>query len=185
MRRISVGDIMTRNIIVVNPSASLHTCVKIMAKEGLDSLIIAIDTKLLGILTSGDIIRMMVKKPTIDLKKFNVMEIATKKLAVIKPSADLSQAINKMRSLNFRRLPVLSKGQLIGVLTLKDILAIAPQLYSESSSLMDEIREEERKVKQSEVDWPLEGLCDNCGAFSELLRVEGLLLCPDCRDELH
>jgi hypothetical protein len=51
--------------------------------------------------------------------------------------------------------------------------------------LMDEIREEERKVEQAGVEWPLEGICDNCGAFSELLKVEGTLLCPDCREEMY
>src|SRR3989344_8629010 len=185
MRRISVGDIMTRNIISVKPSSSLHECAKIMAREGLDSLIISENHKLLGLITSGDILRAIIKRHNIGLKKINIMMIATKKLAVIKPSADISQALSKMCALNFRRLPVLSKGNLIGVVTLKDILAIAPELYSETKSLMDEIREEERKVKESGESWPLEGLCDNCGAFSELLRVEGKLLCPDCRDEMY
>ena len=185
MRRISVGDIMTRNIISVKPSSSLHECAKVMAREGLDSLIISNNRRLLGLITSGDIIRAMVKKHNIGLKKINVMQVATKKLAVIKPSADISQVLAKMRALNFRRLPVLSKGSLIGVVTLKDILAIAPELYSETKSLMDDIREEERKTQQAESEWPLEGLCDNCGAFSELLKVEGKLLCPDCRDEMY
>ena len=175
---------MTRNFISARPSTSIHECASLMAKESVDSLLITEGKRLIGILTSRDILKAITKKNT-NIKKTKAVEIATRKLAVIKPSADISEAIEKMKALNFRRLPVLSKGQLIGVITLKDILSIEPHLYSEISGLTDEIRERERKITKAEADWPLEGLCENCGAFSDLLKVEGQLLCPDCRDELH
>ena len=185
MRRIAVGDIMTRNVVSISPNSNLHDCTKIMAKEDLNSLIISDSKRLLGIITSRDILKLISKRSNIDLKKIKSINIASKKIAVIKPSASLSQAIAKMQACNFRRLPVLSKDKLIGVITLKDILAIAPELYSETKSIMDEIREEERKVKHVEEERPFEGLCENCGALSELLKVEGQFLCPDCREELY
>ncbi len=185
MRRIAVGDIMTRNIISLDPNSSLHDCVKLMTKENLNSMIISKSGKLMGIITARDILKIISKKPQINLKEIGVMKIASKKLAVIKPSDSLLQAIVKMRECNFRRLPVLSKSNLVGVITLKDILAIAPQLYMETKSIMDEIREEERKVKNSEENRPYEGLCENCGALSDLLKVDDLLLCPDCREEMY
>jgi len=185
MRRISVGDIMTRNFVSARPEASLHECSRIMAKERVDSLLITEKKHLIGILTARDILWAITKKSGLDLKKIRGMDIATKKLAVIKPSADMSQAIKKMRLLNFRRLPVLSNSEVIGVVTLKDILAIEPSLYAEMHSLMDEIREEERKVERAGAPWPLEGLCDNCGALSDLLKVNEILLCQDCREEMY
>ena len=60
----------------------------------------------------------------------------------------------------------------------------AQVLYSEISDFMD-IREEEEKQQQTQESWPLEGMCENCGALSDLLRVEDVLLCPDCRDDLY
>jgi len=185
MRRISVGDVMTKKIISAKPSSSLHECSKLMAKERINSLLITEGNKLIGILTARDILWAITKKSSLDLKKIGVLTIAQKKLAVIKPSADISQALRKMQALNFRRLPVLSHGVVIGIITLKDILAIEPELYSETRALMDEIREEERKFKQANIPYPLEGLCENCGALSELLKVEGNLLCTDCREELY
>jgi CBS domain-containing protein len=185
MRRISVGDIMTRNLITVMPEASLYQCSKIMAKEHINSLIIADGKKLVGILTARKVLGYLAKQPNIDLRKTNCMKIATQKVAVIKPSAELSHALEKMRTLNFRRLPVLSRGELIGVITLRDILAVEPSLYKEVHHIMDEIRESDRKQVQVGKQWPLEGLCENCGAFSDLLKVEKSLLCQDCREELY
>jgi CBS domain-containing protein len=184
MRRISVGDIMTRNFVSLSPQASLYECAKKMARERVDSLLITNQKHLVGILTSRDVLWAITKKHGLDLKKIRGIDIASKKLAVIKPSADLSQAIEKMKASNFKRLPVISEGEILGVVTVKDILAVEPELYAEIRSLMD-VREERFKMEKVDRPYPIEGLCENCGALSELLRVEGNLLCPDCRDELY
>src|SRR3989344_1125224 len=185
MKRIAVGDVMTRNFIHVSPDENLHKCAKMMAKDHVDSLLLVEGKKLIGIITSRDILWAISKNPKIELKKIQCREIATKKVAVIKPSAEISQSIAKMREYNFRRLPVLSKGEIIGVVTLKDILAIEPELYSEIRHLMDDVREEDKKKGYLEAEYPSEGICENCGAFSELLRVENQLLCPDCREDMY
>lgn len=184
MRRISVGDIMTRNFVSLDPKASLYECARKMARERVNSLMITEGRRLVGILTARDILWAITKKPGLDLKKIRGINIASRKLAVIKPSAEIHHAIEKMKASNFRRLPVISNGELLGVVTLKDILAIEPSFYSDIRNLV-EIREEHTKREKVESSYPIEGLCENCGAFSDLLRVEGQLLCPDCRDELY
>ena len=183
MRKISVGDVMTRNFVSVSPGASLHDCAKKMVRERVNSLVVARGNKLVGILTARDVLWAVMKKSGTDLKEIGVLDVAVRKVAVVKPSADISQAIAKMKLLNFRRLPVLSNSELIGVITLKDILSVEPAFYNEVQDFVD-VREESRK-RNLDLDWPIEGLCENCGALSELLKVEGTLLCPDCRDELY
>ncbi len=184
MRRLAVGDIMTRNFVSVGPLTNLLDCAKKLVKERLNTLLIVEKSRLLGILTSRDILWALIKKININLKEIRAIDVATKKVAVIKPSADMSQALDKMKILNFRRLPVLSKGNIIGVITLKDILRVEPSLYSELGELA-RIREEEKKLSYMKEVYPLEGLCENCGAFAEILKVDNKLLCQDCRDELY
>lgn len=185
MRRVAVGDVMTRNFVSVSPDTNVYKCAKEMVRQRVDSLVIADEGKLKGILTSRDIMWAIVKKPGINLKDLMSKEIATKKVAVIKPSADISQALQKMRHYGFRRLPVISKGILVGLLTLKDILRVDPSLYDQLGHLA-EIREETHKMRKlSEEDLEMDGLCYECGTFSTLLKVDGRLLCPDCRDDLY
>jgi len=184
MRKVAVGDIMTINFVSAAPNASVFECAKKLVKNKVNSILIVQENKLKGIVTSTDILLTVTKRHHPNLKKIRAIEIATKNVAVIRPSSDIIQALEKMRTYNFRRLPVLSKGELIGVITLKDILKVDPSLYSETGELA-QIREEEIKLKRANKNWPLEGLCENCGALSELLRVDSLSLCEDCRVELY
>ena len=184
-RRIAVGDVMTRSFVSVSPYTNLLECARLMVKQRVGSLLITQGNKLVGIVTQKDILWAVTKKPGIDLRSLKSVDVASKKVAVIKPSATIAEAFIKMKEYGFRRLPVLSQGELVGVLTLKDILTIDPMLYTETSELFD-MREAEQKMRilATQDGWETEGLCEECGAFSDLVRVESRLICADCRDEL-
>lgn len=185
MLRVAVGDVMTRNFVSVSPEMNLLNCAREMVKRRVDSLLIARGKKLVGIITSRDILWAITKKPGLNLKDMKVVDIATKKVAVIKPSSDISQALHKMKKYGFRRLPVLTKGDLVGLLTLKDILRIDPTLYNQLGELAS-IKEETQKLNKLRTDEiETDGICEECEAFSTLLKVDGRMLCPDCREELY
>lgn len=184
-RKIPVGDVMTRHFAAVEPQMHLLDCARRMVKDGVTSLLLVKNKKLIGIVTQTDILWAITKKPSLDLKTVKASDVATRKVAVIKPSADLAQAFQKMKRLGFRRLPVLSRGEVVGLLTLKDILRVEPEFYTRVGTLLD-VREEAeklRRVSQTE-EVESEGFCDVCGSFSDLLLVDGQVLCVDCREEL-
>ncbi len=186
IRKVAVGDVMTRNFSAVKPGTHLLDCAKQMVKQRVGCLLLVEKNKLVGLLTQKDILWAITKKPKGDLKTVRAIDVATRKVAVIKPSADLAQAFQKMKRYGFRRLPVLSKGEVVGLLTIKDILRIEPAFYSKASSLLD-VREEEEKMRRisgtEEIE--SEGLCEECGQLSDLLNVDSRMLCPDCRDEFY
>ena len=182
-RRIAVGDIMTRELVSVKSNASLHDCAKELVKQRVNTILVSENKKLLGIVTARDILWAITKKPNLNLKEIKIIDIAKRKVAVIKPSADIKKAFLKMKRYGFRRLPVLSKGNLIGILTIKDILRIDPSIYASTSDLFD-MREETqklKKVKTAEKESPdIEGFCEECNEFAPLRKESGKMLCPYC-----
>lgn len=181
---VKVGDIMTRNFISVKPDTSILDCAKKMVKKRVGSLILKEENKLRGIITEGDIIWAMTKKSRKDLEKIKASTIAPKKLVTIKPSADLYQALQKMKRTKYRWLPVTTKGNIIGFLTLKDVLRIEPSLFDTVSEIM-QIREESKKLKRRKEGVSFkDGVCEECGNFDLLYKVDNRTMCEDCRDAM-
>lgn len=181
---VKVGDIMTRDFISVKPETSILDCAKNMVKKRVGSLILKEGDKLKGIITEGDIIWVMTKKSRKELSKIKASEIAPKKLITISPSADLYQALQKMKKTKYRWLPVTLNGSVIGFLTIKDILRIEPSLFETASEIM-QIREESEKLKRRRVGGVFkEGLCEECGNFSLLYKVDNRMICEACRDAM-
>lgn len=178
---VAVGDIMTRAIVSVSPDTKLSLCAKKLVSNGINTLLVAENHRLLGIITSTDILNRVTKHE--NLSHLYAKDIATKRVAVIHPGATIHEALMKMREFNFRRLPVIADGLLVGVITLKDILRVDPSLYADLGELAS-IREEEKKLTKAQHSFSLEGFCENCGAFAELANVNGLALCSDCRAEI-
>jgi len=181
---VKVGDIMTRNFVSVEPDASVLNCAKKMVKKRVGSLILEEKNKLRGIITEGDIIWAMTKKSRKELSKIKASEIAPKKLITIKPSADLYDALQKMKKTKYRWLPVTINKNIIGFLTLKDILRIEPNLFETASEIM-QIREESEKLKRAKAGESFrEGLCEECGEFDIIYKVDNRMICEVCRNAM-
>ena len=179
---IKVGDIMTRNFVSINPDINLIECAREMTKKRVGSLILKEGQKLTGLLTEKDILWALTKAD--DLKKIKASDIASRKVATIKPSADLYEALGRMKKLKFRRLPVVVNGNLIGMLTLKDILRMEPGLFTDIS-FAENMKEESGKRNKLNVEKRGgEGMCEECGNIDSLYKIDGRMLCNACRDDM-
>ena len=183
---VKVGDVMTRDFISVLPSVSVLDCAKKMAKHHTGSLVIKEGDILKGIITRRDIIWALIKKSRKDLSKIKAIEVSPRKIATIRPDTDLLDALQKMRKTKFKRLPVLVKNRVVGLLTMKDIVRIQPDLFdiAVAHDTM-EIREEGEKIKRaaSPREYKI-GICEECGNEDMLYKVDGQLICESCSDKM-
>lgn len=185
---IKIGDIMTRNFVSAKPDANLIDCAKEMVKGRVGSLIIKDGQKLVGVLTERDILWAMIKKPKAGLENVKAKDIATKKIISVSPSADVYEALQKMKKQKYRRLPVVFKGNVVGLLTINDILRIQPELFETASEIM-QIREESEKIKRMHVSkgagkMAEEDMCEECGNYDLVSKTDGRILCESCREEM-
>lgn len=188
MKRILVADIMTRSPNIIQPETNLLECAKQMVRKRAGSLLI-VDSKnkkkLVGIISRRDILWALVKKSKEDLSKIRAIDISPRKIAVVKPSSTVDEVIKKMKRLKFERLPVVIKGELVGVITARDILNFHPEFYPEFDEL-EQIKEEQEKLKRIKKAKSnrimKEGICDECGNYSLLQKTNEGFLCEFCRD---
>jgi len=129
------------------------------------------------------VIRVLAKNLVPDAIK--AKEIMTSPLVTIEPEATISEAARRMSRLDIRRLGVVYKGNLVGLISSRDVLGVMPELIEiiqERTRLEGAAEAEETEDEEK----PLSGYCDRCGVFSENLKnVNGQNLCEDCRIELE
>lgn len=175
-----VMDAMTTKPIAVSPEITLQECASIMDENHVGALAVKDNEHSVGILTEQDIVRKVIAKGLNPLKK-KVKEIMETKLVIVEPETDIYDALIKMRDLNIRHLPVVKDNIMVGLLTLKDILKIQPQLFDllvEKFELREENRKPINRIIQNE------GICQACGEYSEKIKdVNGSLFCPKCAKE--
>jgi len=183
--RMIVKDVMSSPVVTLAEDETSNNVAHIMDENELGCVIVTNKAgKPVGILTERDlVIRVLSKNLKPDAIK--AKEIMTSPLVTIDPDATVSEAARRMSRLNIRRLGVTYKGNLVGLVSSKDILAVMPELMEmiqERSRIESAVEAEETEEEET----PLSGYCDRCGVFSEDLKdVNGQNLCEDCRIELE
>ncbi len=185
MYKILVSDVMTREPIVISPDANLLECAKRIVQKKTGSLLLVTNKRLVGLISTHDILWALIKKSKEDLSKIQAKDISPRKIAVIKPSATMDEALKKMKDSRFERLPVVDNNELVGIITVKDILSFHPEFYPEIEEFA-EIREESRKLKlvkkAKERILSQEGICEECGNHDVLYKVNGMSICESCKN---
>jgi signal-transduction protein with cAMP-binding, CBS, and nucleotidyltransferase domain len=180
-----VKDVMTSPAITILENDTANKVATLMDKHEVGCIIVTTkETKPLGIITERDlVVRVLAKNVLPDT--VTAREVMTSPLMTIEPDVPLPDAARRMSRLNIRRLGVMYKGRLVGIVSSKDVLAVVPELLEiiQENALIEGENMAEEAAKEST---PLAGNCDRCGVWSEDLNdVDGEFLCEDCRADLE
>lgn len=140
---ISVADAMTQKPVTIKPSATLKQCAELMAKKRVGSLVVEQKGEFVGIITERDLVRKVLAK-NVSSAKTKVKNIMEETILTVMPEQDIFEAVNLMRDADVRQLPVVQDGRLLGLVTVKDVMKIQPDLF-EILIQKYELREERRK----------------------------------------
>lgn len=114
-----VKDLMTTGISCVRPEASLIQAAKQMKQENIGSIPVCNDKgEVLGIVTDRDIV---IRALSEDSQKNTVAEIMTTAIISATPNMNTHEAALLLSKYQIRRLPVVSSGKLVGMLSIADI----------------------------------------------------------------
>ena len=130
---ITVAQLMSERVVTALLKTTIFEVERTMVTQGFRRLPITSEDKLVGIITTMDIIRFFGTGEVFKYLKSGTMtqvlntpalEIATKEIATIKPNADVGQAAKIMREKNIGALPVVKNEKLVGILTERDFFKI-------------------------------------------------------------
>lgn len=173
-----VSDAMVVEPVGTHQDATLRECSKLMVDNNIGSLLILDGKKIIGIISETDFMRFIVEG--LDFNSVKVKEVMNKNVITISPNKDIVDAMRLMKQYDIKHLPVVQRGEIIGILSVKDILKIEPELFD---LLFEKIEISEANKRTFE--GKNEGLCEICGAFDSNLRnYHGSWVCSECYEIL-
>jgi CBS domain-containing protein len=139
--QIPVEKIMALNPIVVEKGDGLAEVVKKMIANSVGAIPVIDEMRVVkGIVTVRDLVGLLGKGS--EPMGVKVSEIMSTKVATIGPDSTMTEAVGLMSDLKVRRLPVvLRSGEILGMISNKDILRLFPRLRTEESPFNENISE--------------------------------------------
>lgn len=140
MRKVS--DVMSTDCVTVAPQDNIYECAVKMKDHDIGFLPVVEGRKLIGVITDRDlVIRGYAEKHP---GSESVMTVLTEGVETISPDTSVDEAVSLMSSRQIRRLPVVSGGELQGVVSIGD-LAIREIFVQEAGEALSGISEHEHR----------------------------------------
>lgn len=124
---LNVEDVMVEEVVTVEADATVQEAVELMNKHEIGCLIVVLRGKPVGIITERDMLKRVLAN-SIDPEKIKVSEIMSAPLTVGKPEMEIEDAVRLMFKTKIKKLPVVQRGRLIGLVTLTDLTRFQPHM---------------------------------------------------------
>ncbi|EWY42731.1 inosine-5-monophosphate dehydrogenase [Skermanella stibiiresistens SB22] len=121
-RRLIPGVIRDQHIISFTPSDTVRAAVSTMAERKVGAVLVMVDSDLKGIFTERDLSFRVVAKD-LDPNTTTLSQVMTADPDTLPPDAMAAEALDLMRQHNYRHLPVVSDGKLVGIVSIRDLYA--------------------------------------------------------------
>ena len=120
----SLGEIIEGHpLFHTKSSDSVRDAAKMMSDKNVGAVAVLDSGRLVGIFSERDLMKRVVAAG-LDPMRTQVGTVMTKDLVVGRPSDDINEALQKMHSVGCRHLPIVDKGNLVGMISLRDLLEI-------------------------------------------------------------
>lgn len=114
----------TREVITINSSQTVYEALVLLAENNIGALPVVEEKQLVGILSERDYARKVILKGASSLDT-PVKKIMTERLIFVTPEQRLNECLEIISDKHVRHLPVVEQGNLIGILSIGDLVKVA------------------------------------------------------------
>ena len=124
-----IGGVMRTKLVTARPDESAADAIRRMLASGIGSVIVIEDNAPVGMFTERDVLRLA--GDGTDFEAIPVRRAMTPRPLTVAAGDDILEASQMMAERKLRHLPVTEDGNLVGIVSMRDVLAyLAERLYS-------------------------------------------------------
>lgn len=110
---------MKKTLYSVDPSTTVGEAISLMAQNRIGSALIMEGGRLIGIFTERDTVRAISQSH--DAPTHEISSWMTRDPKTVSPDVEVEDALRTMLDNGFRHLPVVERGQVIGMVSMRDL----------------------------------------------------------------
>jgi CBS domain-containing protein len=114
-----IREVMKTTLYSVSPTTTLGEAVSLMAQHRIGSTLVMEGSQLVGIFTERDTVRAISQSH--DAPDHEISSWMTRDPRTVDPDEDVDDALKTMLANGFRHLPVVEKGRVIGMVSMRDL----------------------------------------------------------------
>lgn len=137
-----IADVMTVRTVIVRPEESVQAAIARMVDENVGSVAVCEGTRLVGIFTERDVLRLAGDGADFDVLK--VGDVMTTGLVTVSPDDDIVAVAHLMGERRIRHVPVLQGDNLVGLVGIRDVLGVLAEMLWQTHD--EEARETVREL---------------------------------------
>jgi len=116
----SIIDIKGREVLTMEPHATLDAAAKVLAERRIGAVVvIGTEDRVVGILSERDIVRAIAERGTGAMQE-QVAQVMTRKVATCTLDESIHSIMERMTAGKFRHVPVIENGRLAGIISIGD-----------------------------------------------------------------
>jgi CBS domain-containing protein len=132
-----VEDLMSTDIVTCDYEASLQVAVVKLLQENVGSVIVTRDGEPIGIVTETDALLAgaSLKRP---FEEIPIKKVASHPLITITRDTTIRKAVERMKTNNIKKLPVVEELELKGIITVSDIAVNHSEIIQDARRLAEQ-----------------------------------------------
>ena len=137
----SIIDAKGRDVVTIDPGASLDTVAKLLAGRRIGAVVVlGAEQHVVGILSERDIVRAISERGAAAMQE-QVSQVMTRKVVTCTMEETIHSIMERMTQGKFRHVPVIEQGRLAGIVSIGDVVKNRiVEMEQESAALRDYIQ---------------------------------------------
>jgi acetoin utilization protein AcuB len=136
-QRVPVSQIMTKDLVVLNPTQSLYDAEKLFNKHSIRHIPVVEGDRVVGVISRSDLLRISYadlneNEETVDsvvYDMYTLPQVMTRVPVMVESNTTIKEVAEILSKQSFHSIPVVEQGKLVGIVTTTDLINYLLEQY--------------------------------------------------------